>query len=175
MSVFLINGTKTTEHHEKNIYNLYLTHINSFQTEQAWMWSGKLQNSKLTQEKTQTLGTRWCFRNNTDFAIHERTNLVKGTRHWELCSLNDYTKARKKVNGRKYFQKTHLMDCYSKHKEFLKHDSKDTHDVFKSWTRDFKRLSHKIYDLDDEERKLQVILMSLENWKLKMTRCPYIC
>lgn len=54
------------------------------------------------------------------------------------------------------------MDCYSKHKEFLKHDSKDTHDVFKFWTRDFNRLSHKIYDLGDEERKLQVI-QSLEN------------
>lgn len=77
VSVFSINGAKTTEHPWGKTYNTYFIHANLFQTEQTEIRNGKLQNSKITQEKIQTtLGMRQCFRNNTNFAIDERTNLV---------------------------------------------------------------------------------------------------
>lgn len=68
VSLFSINGAKTTEYPcEKNIYNIYFIHANLFQTEQTEIGNGKLQNSKITQEKIQTtLGMRQCFRNNTN-------------------------------------------------------------------------------------------------------------
>jgi len=43
--------------------------------------------------------------------------------------------------------KRHIWWIVIQNKEFLKHDGKDIHDVFKSSTRDFNRLSQKIYDV----------------------------